>query len=103
MTPLVIAPAAALEIADAARSYEATRPGLGTDFIQHIDTALGNLRQFPHMAAIVMPGFRRIVLHRFPFSVVYRITPAEAQVIAVFPTREDPERLLARLATSSLT
>lgn len=97
MMRLRIAAPAAFEIADAARSYDATRPGLGSAFVQHIDAALNNIAQFPEMAAMAAPGFRRAVLHRFPYSVVYRVTPDGIDVLALFPTQANPETLLNRL------
>lgn len=97
MTRLTIDPAAAFEIGDAARSYETTRPGLGNEFIRQLDFAFYNIRQFPEMSAAVAPGFRRCVVHRFPFCLVYRVKQDEVQVLALFPTHADPERLLARL------
>jgi toxin ParE1/3/4 len=95
---LVIAPQAAFDIANTTASYRATEPGLGTAFVRHLDRTLANIQHFPEMAANVLPGFRRAIMHRFPFCVVYRIRGQEVEVIALFPTRADPHRLLARLA-----
>lgn len=101
MTSVTFDPTASFEIADAMRAYEATRPGLGRAFLQQVDAALGSIRRFPELAASCAPSLRRAVIYRFPYCLVYRLQAEEVQVLAVFPTRADPERLLARLLSSS--
>lgn len=103
MTHLVVHPAAACEIADAVRAYDASRPGLGSVFLRQIDACLRNVREFPELAASVLPGYRRSVVQRFPFIVVYRIVEDEVQVLALFPSQADPARLFSRLLTATGT
>jgi hypothetical protein len=45
---LVVHPAAAFEIADAARSYDASRPGLGVAFLHKLDACLQNVYRVMH-------------------------------------------------------
>lgn len=94
-----LAPAAAQEVADAAQAYEATRPGLGEDFVAQLDRGLIRIAEFPEMAALVAPGIRRAVLHQFPFSVVYRVRGNIIEVLALAPHRGHPDRLLGGLAS----
>lgn len=103
MTRVLVHPAAAFEIADAVRSYDATRPGLGSGFLEQIDACMRNLQDFPELAASVLPGYRRAVVQRFPFIVVYRIVADEVQVLALFPAQADPARLLSRLLAPTET
>ena len=101
MSRLLIHPAAACEIGDAARSYDASRPGLGVAFLRQLDGCFRNIADFPEMAASVLPGYRRAVVQGFPFIVVYRIAGDQLQVLALFPSLADPSRLLARLSSAS--
>lgn len=98
MTRVALIPAAAFEIAEAAAAYDATRPGMGSAFVRCIDRTIIHIRQFPEIAPAIEQDFRRAVIHRFPFCIVYRATPDEVQVLALFPTQADPGRLLARLS-----
>ncbi len=99
MTRLLLTPPAAFEIAEAAASYEATRPGLGRTFVRHIDRLINHVTRYPESAPVIERGFRRAVVYRFPFCIVYRVKPGEVQVLSVLPTRSDPMRLMERLTS----
>ncbi|MBM3267663.1 MAG: type II toxin-antitoxin system RelE/ParE family toxin [Candidatus Sericytochromatia bacterium] len=52
-----------------------------------IEAVAADPERFPEVA----PGVRRrLVLHRFPFAVIYRIQADEVQVIAVMHLRRRP-------------
>jgi plasmid stabilization system protein ParE len=102
MKRLAVTPQAGIELADAITAYEATRPGHGLAFIEEFDRSTDHLRRFPEMAPEIEPGFRRAVVHRFPFCVVYRVTGDQVQVLGVLPTRADPARLLERLMSAAV-
>lgn len=97
MMRIVFVSEASFELTNAASAYDATRAGLGRAFIDHIDQALMRVVTFPDMAAPVGRPFRRVVLHRFPFSIVYRVQGSQIHILGVLPTRADPERLQSRL------
>lgn len=101
MSRVFVASAAAYEIADALRSYEMTRPGLGRLFVDQVDRTLVQVGNYPEAAPTVSPGFRRAVVHQFPYCIIYRLHANDVQVLAVFPTRADPARLLSRLASTA--
>lgn len=101
MTPVVLSPQAAFELHDAAASYDATRQGLGRDFIEQVDRTLVRIASYPEIAPTVGGEFRRAVVYRFPFSIVYRLRSSQIQVMGILATRADPERLIARLAGHS--
>lgn len=69
--------AAAEEAAEAAAWYESERPGLGTDFENAINAALDVLEQevVPLTSLLGVSGahgVKRLLLRRFPYSVVVR-------------------------------
>ena len=80
MNPVPFLPAAREEFFAAAKHYEAVAPGLGHDFIKAVEKAVARLAAFPEHGSPYLLGTRRIVLRRFPFSVVYIV---EAEVILV--------------------
>lgn len=44
-----------------------------------------------------MPGVRRVVVHRFPYSVVYEVKAKELHVLAIAHHRRDPTYWEGRL------
>lgn len=98
---VVVSPAAAFEIADATTAYEATRPGLGRDFLHELSRARVQIERFPAGCQQVLPGIRRCLIHRFPFGVIYRCLPDRIEVLAVLPTQADPMRVSIRAATAA--
>ena len=71
------------EMAEAALFYEAASSQLGNDFLDDVQRAVDRLREFPQAGEAISSGFRRTLLHRFPFSVVYAIEDNVIVVVAV--------------------
>jgi toxin ParE1/3/4 len=67
------------EMTEASLFYEAASTGLGSDFLDDVQQAVGRLREYPQAGKAVAPGLRRMLLHRFPFSIIY----AETDLILV--------------------
>nr|VFJ73433.1 MAG: ParE toxin of type II toxin-antitoxin system, parDE [Candidatus Kentron sp. FW] len=51
--------------------YEMQRRGLGSEFLDCVETALGNIVDFPEMYRMAYSHFRVCVIRRFPFSIFY--------------------------------
>lgn len=87
MRSLRIHDAATNEAAEAAAWYERERPGLGAEFEQAIDRALDLLEE-EVVPLVPMPGVagargvKRLILRRFPFSVIVHVREREILVIA---------------------
>ncbi len=87
MRSLRIHAEAAEEAAEAVAWYERERPGLGAEFEQAIDAALDLLEEeivpltsVPGRAET--RGVKRLVLRRFPYSVIVREYDSEILVVA---------------------
>jgi hypothetical protein len=93
LSVVVVAPPAAFEIADAAAAYEATRRGLGRVFLEEVRGVRVRIEEHPESCPEVYPGLQRALVHRFPFGVIYRVTSREIQIIALLPTRTQPNRV----------
>ncbi len=83
MNEAPLLPAAREEFLEAADRYDAQTPGLGEEFIVAVEYAAGRIAAFPEHGSPYLAGTRRVVLRRFPYSVVYQVEPEGALVIAV--------------------
>lgn len=83
-------PAALQELIDAARYYESRLPGLGTDFKSEVNRSLELLSENPDIGAVVEAPYRRLLLDRFPFSVIYRTRESTLRILAVAHQRRRP-------------
>jgi len=70
--------------------YEAQAPGLGEDFIRDVEASLKLITDYPNLGSRGPAGTRRIHLHRFPYSLVYRPEAKVLRVIAVEHQRRRP-------------
>ncbi len=73
--------------------YERQRPGLGLEFLGCVEVSIANILDFLKSYQIVYANFRRCVIRRFPFSIIFSIETGEIVVYAVFDNRQDPKNL----------
>jgi len=71
------------EMIEAAVFYDAASNGLGNDFLEDVQQAIDRLCVYPMSGEAVAPGLRKILLHRFPFNVMYSIETDVILVIAI--------------------
>lgn len=75
--------------------YEDKQPGLGGEFFTEVERILQLIQRHPGLGASVprVPierGTRRLPLSRFPYTVVYRETEVEIQIVAFAHNRRKP-------------
>jgi plasmid stabilization system protein ParE len=89
---------AAEELNEAVRWYETRRPGLGTTFLDAVDSVIGRIRAHPEIGAATASGetTRRVPVTGFPFQVVYYLRPTEIVVVAVAHLKRRPRYWHAR-------
>ena len=75
-------PLAQNDVVEAYTDYEAARPGLGAEFLAEVGRVVGLVGDFPEACPEVHGGLRRALVHRFPYSLYYRIT-REAELVEV--------------------
>jgi plasmid stabilization system protein ParE len=87
--PVILLPEAQDELDAAMRWYEDRRAGLGLEFLGVFDRALA---QIAESAEVWSPGsrYRRLILDRFPFVVVFEIRAEGIEVTAVAHARRNP-------------
>jgi len=87
---LQVHPDARREFNDAVDYYERESPGLGLLFTNEVDAGFARIREHPEASASVAKGLRRLVLARFPYSLIYETPEGSARVLAVAHQRKRP-------------
>jgi plasmid stabilization system protein ParE len=64
--------------------YESRRIGLGREFITAVDACLQSISRNPKLYQTIYKDYRRTIVRRFPFSVIYEETALEVVVYAIF-------------------
>ena len=90
MIPYTLHPEAEAEIDATAAVYEAQRRGLGASLIAAIEGAVSFLRTYPEAGAPIGGSYRRVLVRRFPYAVIYRLDPDGAFIVAVAHVRRRP-------------
>src|SRR5256885_17091515 len=71
------------EMTEAALFYEAASNGLGSDFVDAVQTAIDRVRDYPHFGQSIDLDLRRALLDQFPFSLIYTIDENVIVIIAL--------------------
>jgi len=71
------------EVDSAYAWYETQVTGLGEDFLHELENGLVSVQTMPETWTVVIPGFRRYLLQKFPYGIIYQIVPHAVLVVAV--------------------
>lgn len=82
---------------EAALFYEMAHTGLGDDFLDDIRFAIDTVRERPMLGIDLGYGFRRVLVRRFPFSVIYFSESGQIVVVAVAHQSRRPEYWKGRM------
>lgn len=94
---LELLPVAREDIANAAEWYDAIRPDLGEQFLHRLDALLARLLEHPLSAPLYFLEYRAVVLGKYPYRLVYRVTDDALVVVALRHISRDPEDLKSGL------
>ena len=89
-------PAATLEIRQAALFYEDCRKGLGQEFLVSVELAFEHIQQHPTVWRVLKGRFRRYLLQRFPYGVIYAIEGDTIYIAAVMHLKRKPGYWVSR-------
>ena len=78
------------EIIETTAYYEDEVPGLGSSFIAEVERVIVILCDQPKIGQRIGTEFRRILLAKFPYSLIYSIEPERIWVIAAAHHRRRP-------------
>ncbi|KQU81528.1 MULTISPECIES: type II toxin-antitoxin system RelE/ParE family toxin [unclassified Rhizobacter] len=97
MRRLILTSKALADIREARRWYERQRKGLGEAFEQSVDDVLQSIRQRPQSYAETAPSFRRALVPRYPYRILFSVDQDTIVVVLLVHTARDPEVALSRL------
>lgn len=83
MKPYELLPAADVELAEAGAFYDARKTGLGVEFLEEVHRAIALIRTTPDLGKAQRRGTRRLLVRRFPYSIVYRDEADRILIVAV--------------------
>jgi plasmid stabilization system protein ParE len=81
--PIPLLPGAQEELLEHALRYRAESPSLAAAFLDEVERAVARISTFPEHGSPYLAGTRRVVLRRFPFSVVYSREAEGLLVVAI--------------------
>ena len=93
---LVLRPEAQNEIIEAAEWYSARGRGLAAEFLRASDACIASVLRNPFQYPVVHGEKRRVLLHRFPYALIYTVAVDEVVILACMHGRRDPKRWQSR-------
>jgi len=93
----VFHPKATEEFIEASLFYGRQVPGLGGAFVTEVERSVKLLVDQPEIGQIIDAELRRLVLYRFPYSLIYSIERNKIWIVAVAHQRRRPGYWRARL------
>ncbi len=70
--------------------YESKCNGLGEDFIRELESAFSVIQELPDTWPVISKNFRRYLLKRFPYGVIYKIKEDCIFIVAVMHLSREP-------------
>jgi plasmid stabilization system protein ParE len=90
MKPVEVHPDAEADADEAFEWYWARSESAALGFDVELRNAIDTLRRSPGICAAYLPGTRRMMLHRYPFFLVFRELPRKIQILAVAHSKRLP-------------
>nr|VFK30729.1 MAG: ParE toxin of type II toxin-antitoxin system, parDE [Candidatus Kentron sp. MB]VFK34275.1 MAG: ParE toxin of type II toxin-antitoxin system, parDE [Candidatus Kentron sp. MB]VFK76630.1 MAG: ParE toxin of type II toxin-antitoxin system, parDE [Candidatus Kentron sp. MB] len=90
MSTIRFDPYARAEFLEAIKYYEACQPGLGQRFRLAVEAELDRIREMPFQFRVLHAPFRRCLVRKFPYAIIFSIEPKFILVIAVAHTQRKP-------------
>ncbi len=91
------APEAEDDVSEGYSCYERRATGLGEEFLRTVDACISALARSPQAHQRIYKSYRRAVVRRFPYIVIYEYDNGVVTVYSVFLTSQDPNKWRERL------
>jgi hypothetical protein len=91
MNSIIFDPEAQSEFLTAVKYYEDCQRGLGRRFRDLVEYATKKISKAPFIYRTLRAPFRRYLLPKFPYSIIYSIEPDHIRIIAVAHNKRKPE------------
>ncbi len=92
MPRIVFHPEAETELLRSIDWYEERGKGLGAEFLRAVEAAVASIDRNPQQYQRVHGLARRVVLRKFPYSLIYLESASQIVVLACFHASRDPQR-----------
>ncbi|NJN56130.1 MAG: type II toxin-antitoxin system RelE/ParE family toxin [Leptolyngbyaceae cyanobacterium SL_5_9] len=97
MMEVVFHPLSEQELLDTASYYEEQSQGLGLEYLADIESAINLLVRYPATGMVVRGSIRRLILPKFPYSLLYRIVDGDLiRILAVAHHKRKPQYWIDR-------
>ena len=83
MTSVIFDPDAKAEFLSVVQYYENCQSGLGHRFRLVVESAVQGITESPFRYRVLHAPFRRCLLQKFPYAIIYSIEPDHIHIIAV--------------------
>lgn len=83
-------PSVKSEISSSYNWYQKQAIGLGNDFLNELESSYGAIVELPDTWPKIQKGFRRFLLSKFPFSIIYKVFENNIYVVAVMHNSRKP-------------
>jgi toxin ParE1/3/4 len=90
-------PDVALEVKASYEWYEEQALGLGEDFLSELESAYEAIAELPDTWPRLRREYRRFLLGKFPFSVIYRSKNESIYIVAIMHNHRRPGYWRSRL------
>jgi len=92
MTKIVFHPLAERELIDAASYYEEQEQGLGLEYLTEVEGVSNLLTRYPAAGVVIRGSVRRLILPKFPYSLLYRIVNEDLiRILAIAHHKRKPQ------------
>ena len=91
MKPITFHPNVEIDIQGSYAWYENELQDLGLQFISELEQGFDAISYAPSTWTTFEHGFRRYILARFPFSIIYKEKEEEVYILAVMHNSRNPE------------
>ncbi|WP_198262613.1 type II toxin-antitoxin system RelE/ParE family toxin [sulfur-oxidizing endosymbiont of Gigantopelta aegis] len=89
-------PEVATDIKESFDWYQKQADGLGDDFLNELESAYQAVSEMPNTWPKFQNNFRRFLLSKFPFSIIYRTANEFVYVVAIMHNSRKPKYWLKR-------
>jgi plasmid stabilization system protein ParE len=94
---LIVRPEAELDLEDAFEWYESQSASLGSEFVRAIDACISSIGRNPLAYQIIHQQTRRVLVRRFPYSLLYIVEDDKIAIIACLHSKRNPNDWQDRL------
>ena len=97
----ILSSLAAKELVEESQKYETKAPSLGSLFIDEFEAAVRRLREYPESSPQFGTHFRRAIMKRFPYSVIYSVSADTIRIASIMHQHRGPRYISSRLKKES--